>query len=96
MLFKLREIVQVVRALVVRLEVGGSSPSFPAFDKWSKPRLKKELRKLDSKFSKHSKYYQLRYALNWAWDSKNKDIQKLVVIDLRRKKVRLELKRRWK
>ena len=48
----------MVRAQKLASEVAGSSPAFPAFKKWSKPRLKKELRKLDSKIAK---------LLPWNW-----------------------------
>ena len=48
----------VLRAQNGDSEVAGSSPAFPAFEKWSKPRLKKELRKLDRKIAK---------LLPWNW-----------------------------
>lgn len=42
----------MVRAQKLASGVAGSSPAFPAFEKWSKPRLKRELRKLDSEIAK--------------------------------------------
>lgn len=82
----------MVRAQKLASGVAGSSPAFPAFEKWSKPRLKRELRKLDSEISKIT----TRPRRMWDYVPIKYNRLRIEILDKRRQIVRMELKSRHK
>jgi hypothetical protein len=78
----------VVKTRKTACEIRGSSPRLPAFEKWSKNKLKKELRKLDSTISK------LRNSWFHPYICAHDFIKFSDTLDERRKIVRWTLKQR--